>query len=321
MKRMMKPLLFVSISLLLLVACTQTINEQIPKQVITTFEQCVRAGYPVMESYPRQCNTPEGKHFVEETTQPSITNFEECAQAGGRVYYSYPAKCETQNGKWFTGSRGCQNSNECGLGFTCQQGKCEIPEQEEKACKDLCGDGQCQEVVCMAIGCPCAERAESCPQDCATTDCPPTPIPMCMIGTHLIKELNANGCPVYACKPQKGCNLIAKVCPDGSAVGQVGPNCEYAPCPGESNQATCNNHICEEGEANDPGGCGPGADPRCLGGPARVGSCPEDCISSPPPGTPCCYIAPGMCPYTGEQPCQTGKYIDCSAPICNSRVR
>jgi hypothetical protein len=33
-------------------------------------------------------------------------------------------------------------------------------------CKDLCGDGICQEVVCMAVGCPCAETAESCPEDC-----------------------------------------------------------------------------------------------------------------------------------------------------------
>jgi len=36
----------------------------------------------------------------------------------------------------------------------------------EKICKDLCGDGICQEVVCMAVGCPCPETAESCPEDC-----------------------------------------------------------------------------------------------------------------------------------------------------------
>ncbi|MGH7960514.1 MAG: hypothetical protein ACRERD_01655, partial [Candidatus Binatia bacterium] len=36
----------------------------------------------------------------------------------------------------------------------------------EPACKDLCGDGTCQEIVCMAIGCPCAETPQSCPQDC-----------------------------------------------------------------------------------------------------------------------------------------------------------
>ena len=33
-------------------------------------------------------------------------------------------------------------------------------------CKDMCGDGICQEVVCMAVGCPCSENMDSCPQDC-----------------------------------------------------------------------------------------------------------------------------------------------------------
>lgn len=29
------------------------------------------------------------------------------------------------------------------------------------------------------------------------------------------------------------CTVEAKVCPDGSAVGRSGPNCEFAACPGE----------------------------------------------------------------------------------------
>lgn len=32
---------------------------------ISSFEECVKAGLPVMESYPRQCKTPDGKTFVE----------------------------------------------------------------------------------------------------------------------------------------------------------------------------------------------------------------------------------------------------------------
>lgn len=34
-------------------------------------------------------------------------------------------------------------------------------------CKDVCGDGVCQEMVCMGEGCPCAEDAEKCPSDCS----------------------------------------------------------------------------------------------------------------------------------------------------------
>lgn len=36
-----------------------------PSVQITTFEECVAAGNPVMESYPPQCHTPDGKHFVQ----------------------------------------------------------------------------------------------------------------------------------------------------------------------------------------------------------------------------------------------------------------
>ncbi len=36
-----------------------------PQEAITNFEECARAGYTVGESYPRQCWTPDKKHFVE----------------------------------------------------------------------------------------------------------------------------------------------------------------------------------------------------------------------------------------------------------------
>jgi len=33
-------------------------------------------------------------------------------------------------------------------------------------------------------------------------------------------------------KPEtKACTMEAKLCPDGSYVGRVGPNCEFAKCP------------------------------------------------------------------------------------------
>lgn len=33
---------------------------------ITSFDECISAGYPVMESYPRQCKIPDGKTFAED---------------------------------------------------------------------------------------------------------------------------------------------------------------------------------------------------------------------------------------------------------------
>ncbi|KKQ77276.1 MAG: hypothetical protein US98_C0008G0013 [Parcubacteria group bacterium GW2011_GWC1_38_6] len=37
-----------------------------PKLTVNNFNECVSAGYPILESYPRQCNTLEGKNFVED---------------------------------------------------------------------------------------------------------------------------------------------------------------------------------------------------------------------------------------------------------------
>lgn len=37
-----------------------------PPAPATNFQECVAAGNVVMESYPRQCNTKDGKHFVED---------------------------------------------------------------------------------------------------------------------------------------------------------------------------------------------------------------------------------------------------------------
>ncbi len=35
-----------------------------------------------------------------------------------------------------------------------------------RICDDRCGNGKCEEIVCMAVGCPCAESHATCSQDC-----------------------------------------------------------------------------------------------------------------------------------------------------------
>jgi hypothetical protein len=39
-------------------------NHNLPS--IASFDDCVNAGYPVMESYPRQCKVPDGQSFTED---------------------------------------------------------------------------------------------------------------------------------------------------------------------------------------------------------------------------------------------------------------
>jgi hypothetical protein len=39
---------------------------EVPTPSINSFEECVSAGYPVLESYPRQCKTSDGETFTED---------------------------------------------------------------------------------------------------------------------------------------------------------------------------------------------------------------------------------------------------------------
>ena len=66
-------------------------------------------------------------------------------------------------------------------------------------------------------------------------------------GTLILKKDNPSGLSIYddaleipvvfagatgnTNPPPIACTQEAKICPDGSAVGRVGPNCEFAPCP------------------------------------------------------------------------------------------
>jgi len=61
--------------------------------------------------------------------------------------------------------------------------------------------------------------------------------------------------------PPKACTEEARLCPDGTAVGRVGPNCEFAPCPNMTN-CTCPQGYVQEGDV-----CTPAcyySTPKCL---------------------------------------------------------
>ena len=51
---------------------TWKLTKKESKPLVKNFQECVDAGYPVLEIYPRQCKTPDGLTFAEEIT-PQIT--------------------------------------------------------------------------------------------------------------------------------------------------------------------------------------------------------------------------------------------------------
>jgi len=87
-----------------------------------------------------------------------------------------------------------------------------------------CVEGQCQKYIkkqifdfesCVAAGNPVME---SFPRQCRSDDGQ-------LFVEVIIENLNDS--------TQRACTQEAKLCPDGSAVGRTGPNCEFAPCPGD----------------------------------------------------------------------------------------
>jgi len=49
-------------------------NNKTPQITVLSFEDCVKAGYPVIESDPRQCKTPDGRTYAEEIMPPITYN-------------------------------------------------------------------------------------------------------------------------------------------------------------------------------------------------------------------------------------------------------
>ncbi len=52
---------------------------------ISSFTECVQAGNPVMESHPRQCQTEDGRVFVEDVEDPNATTSTQSVTVAGAV--------------------------------------------------------------------------------------------------------------------------------------------------------------------------------------------------------------------------------------------
>lgn len=89
----------------------------------------------------------------------AITDFDSCVAAGNKVLRSYPPKCAAQGVGVFTKDPAADPK--------LPAPKVSDPLIYKGNCSDHCGDGTCSEIVCEAIGCPCAETPETCPKDCS----------------------------------------------------------------------------------------------------------------------------------------------------------
>jgi putative hemolysin len=90
-----------------------------------------------------------------------------------------------------------------------------------------CLEGKCT-VVCPTFDgekYPIVKDCGECPQLS-----PPTP-DFCKNGRIVAGQIDECGCQGHPICEQVACTMDAKICADGTAVGRIGPNCEFAPCP------------------------------------------------------------------------------------------
>jgi hypothetical protein len=89
---------------------------------------------------------------------PEVTDFLSCAAAGNPIMESYPRQCRA-NGQTYVEVINTNLNSNANINDN-------VNAPGEPTCKNMCGDGICAEIVCLAIGCPCSETVSSCPQDC-----------------------------------------------------------------------------------------------------------------------------------------------------------
>lgn len=75
--------MFVITMLVVFAGCTEEKQSE-----ISNFEECVEAGNPIMESYPRKCQS-DGKTFTEE-----LSNKEVCENLGAGEWLEEHKECE-----------------------------------------------------------------------------------------------------------------------------------------------------------------------------------------------------------------------------------
>jgi len=167
--------------------------------LIANFEECTTAGYPIMESYPEQCRTPDGRMFVRIISSPEVS-------------FGIP----------FTLQLGSQVSFDDSLNVT-------LVEVNDSRCKEG--------VVCIWAGelSPFLYVKDGTIGVAEEIRLGTTAKTSTAQGGYVfsLNDATETTATITITKESKtvACTKEAKLCPDGSTVGHTGPNCEFAQCP------------------------------------------------------------------------------------------
>lgn len=231
-----------------------------------------------------------------EAQKPLATNFEECEAAGNLVMESYPRQCRA-GGQTFTESIGNELEKTNLI-------RINTPRPNQTISNPLTITGEARGNWFFEASFPVvltdwdgriiAQGIAQAKSDWMTTDFVPFEAMLTFTvdknaysnkGSLILRKDNPSGLPqnddaleipivfagVTGTKPPPnpvGCTMEAKLCPDGSAVGRTGPNCEFAACPVagkfclKDSDCPSSKYMCEETQGT--GTACPSTDPTCV---------------------------------------------------------
>src|SRR3989344_7622585 len=172
---------------------------QKPGEEINSFEECVAAGYPIMESYPEQCKTPDGRSFTKHMTTRE-------GKFGSSVTLLVDEQVKFSDNLVVTLVE--INDSRCRPEVVCIWAG-------ELSPRFILLGGTISESKEIRLGTVTAESSTE--------------------GGYAITLAgvteNTSTIIVTKVDEQVACTMEAKLCSDGSYVGRTGPNCEFAKCP------------------------------------------------------------------------------------------
>jgi len=218
--RKILPIIFVILVILGISVAWNLPKKGMPQLLITNFGECVAAGNPVMESYPRQCRAGEQSFTENIGNELDKTNLIRLEYPRPNQTITSPITIKGQaRGSWFF-------------------------------------EASFPVVLTNWDGLIIAQGIATAKGDWMTADFVPFEATLTFTvdknsysnkGSLILKKDNPSGLPqnddaleipiVIAGitgtikPPPVACTMEAKLCPDGSAVGRTGPNCEFAQCP------------------------------------------------------------------------------------------
>jgi eight-cysteine-cluster-containing protein len=78
-------LLLLLVVLCILGAALWSVSKHFEIAAINSYDACAKAGYPILDSYPSQCRTPDGRSFVNPDEQFTIPTATDTSSAAGCV--------------------------------------------------------------------------------------------------------------------------------------------------------------------------------------------------------------------------------------------